>query len=76
MKAAFCVFEAREMPKLRADYPSLKHSQLLERLHKSWKKSSENPFNQLHVSHNLSPEKQAEVVKVDQSRKLDRLRID
>lgn len=75
MKAAFAAFEAREMPKLRAEYPSLKHSQLLERLHKSWKKSPENPFNQLHVAHNMTAEEQAEVLKVDQDRKLDCLRL-
>ena len=75
MKAAFCAFEAQEMPKLRAEFPSLKHSQLLERLHKAWKKSTENPFNQLHVAHNLSPVEQNEILKADQDRKLDRLRL-
>lgn len=75
MKAAFCAFEGREMPKLRAENPTLKHSQLLERLHKMWKKSPENPFNQLHVAHNLTQEEQSEIVKADQDRKLDRLRI-
>lgn len=76
MKAAFCGFEARELPKLRAENPSLKHTQLLERLHRMWKKSPENPFNQLHVAHNMTQEQQAEVVKADQNRNLDRLRID
>lgn len=75
MKAAFCAFEAREMPKLRAENPTLKHTQLLERLHKMWKKSPENPFNQLHVAHNMTAEQQAEVVRGDHERNLDRLRI-
>lgn len=76
MKAAFCAFEARELPKLRAENPTLKHSQLLERLHKLWKKSPENPFNQLHVAHNLTQEEQTNIIKADQERKLDRLRTD
>lgn len=75
MKAAFSAFEAREMPILRADNPTLKHTQLLERLHKLWKKSPENPFNQLHVAHNMSQEKQADAVKAEQDRNLNRLRI-
>lgn len=75
MKAAFCAFEAREMPILRAENPSLKHSQILERLHKMWKKSPENPFNQLHVNHNMTQDQQAEIVKADQDKHLDRLRI-
>lgn len=75
MKAAFSLFEANEMPKLREEYPTLKHSQLLERLHKLWKKSPDNPFNQLHVAHNMTPEEQVEVLKADQDRKLDRLRL-
>ena len=75
MKAAFAAFEAREMPKLRQENPSLKHSQLLERLHKLWKKSPENPFNQLHVAHNMTVGEQAQVIKADQDRNLDRLRI-
>lgn len=75
MKAAFFAFEAREMPMLRAENPSLKHSQLLERLHKMWKKSPENPFNQLHVNHNMTQEQQAEILKADQDQHLDRLRI-
>lgn len=75
MKAAFAAFEARELPLIRAENPSLKHSQLLERLHKLWKKSPDNPFNQLHVAHNMSAQEQAEVIKADQDQKLDRLRL-
>lgn len=75
MKAAFSLFEATEMPKLREEFPTFKHSQLLERLHKLWKKSPENPFNQLHVAHNMAPEEQMEVLKADQDRRLDRLRL-
>lgn len=75
MKAAFAAFEAREMPKIRQENPSLKHSQLLERLHKLWKKSPENPFNQLHVAHNMTAGEQAEILKTEQDRNLDRLRI-
>ena len=76
MKAAFCVFEAREIPILRAENPSLKHSQILELLYKMWKKSPENPFNQLHVAHNMTQEQQSDIVRANQDKNLDRLRID
>jgi hypothetical protein len=75
MKAAFAAFEARELPKLRAENPSLRHTQLLERLHKMWQKSPENPFNQLHVAHNLTKEEQDRIVRDDMDKNLERMRL-
>lgn len=43
------------MPKLRADFPSLKRSQLKERLWKVWQKSDENPLNQETAAYNAKP---------------------
>ncbi|KAA0157922.1 hypothetical protein FNF31_05650 [Cafeteria roenbergensis] len=54
-KAAYRAFEDREMPKLRADFPSLKRSQLKERLWKVWQKSDENPLNQETAAYNAKP---------------------
>lgn len=46
MKAAFRAYEEQMMPKLKAENPTLKRSQLLELLSKQWRKAPENPFNQ------------------------------
>lgn len=75
VKAAFSAFEAREMPKLREEFPSLRHTQLMERLYKLWLKSSENPFNQLHVSHNVSREEQSKAVQDNFDNQLERMRL-
>ncbi len=49
MKAAYVVFEEREMPRLKAENPNLRMSQLKQMLKKDWMKSPENPMNQ-HLS--------------------------
>lgn len=46
MKAAFRAYEEQMMPRLKAENPTLKRSQLLEILTKQWRKAPENPFNQ------------------------------
>jgi len=52
MKAAFRAYEERELPLLRREFPSLKRSQLKERLWKLWQKSDENPMNGESVAYN------------------------
>lgn len=49
MKAAYTVFEERELPRLKAENPNLRMSQLKQLLRKDWMKSPENPMNQPHV---------------------------
>jgi hypothetical protein len=44
MKAAFARYKEREMPVIKAEYPSLRMSQHLEILQRAWKKSPENPL--------------------------------
>ncbi|PHJ18970.1 coiled-coil domain containing 124 family protein [Cystoisospora suis] len=46
MKAAFKAYEDVWMPRLKAENPSLKRSQLMEMLNKQWRKAPENPMNQ------------------------------
>ena len=75
MKAAFALFEMQEMPKLRAEFPTLRHSQLLERLYKLWQKSPDNPFNQLHVTHNITPEERNRIVQENMDKNLERMRL-
>ena len=43
-KAAFARYKEREMPLLKAEYPSLRMSQHMEMLQRAWKKSDENPL--------------------------------
>jgi len=45
MKAAYAEFEERELPKLKAENPSLRLSQLKQILRKEWQKSPDNPMN-------------------------------
>jgi hypothetical protein len=44
MKAAFARYKEREVPILRADFPSLRLSQINEMLFRKWAKSPENPM--------------------------------
>ena len=46
MKAAFAEYEEAQMPIFRAEYPSLKRSQLMEKIFKQWQKAPENPMVQ------------------------------
>mmetsp|Transcript_1784 Transcript_1784/g.2535 ORF Transcript_1784/g.2535 Transcript_1784/m.2535 type:complete len:229 (+) Transcript_1784:132-818(+) len=52
LKAAFMEYEEKMMPTLRKDYPSLKRSQLKDKLWKQWQKSAENPLNSVESSGN------------------------
>jgi hypothetical protein len=44
MKAAFQRYKDRELPLIKAEYPSLRMSQWLEMLKRNWDKSPENPM--------------------------------
>lgn len=45
MKAAFKAFEAANLPRIKAENPSLRLSQWKQLLQREWAKSSENPMN-------------------------------
>lgn len=45
MKKAHQDFEASMMEKLKAEYPSLKRSQLKEMIWREWQRSPQNPLN-------------------------------
>lgn len=47
LKAAYAVFEERELPRLKSENPNLRLSQLKQLLKKEWMRSPENPMNQL-----------------------------
>jgi hypothetical protein len=44
VKSAYAAFEEREMPRLKAENPGLRLSQLKQQIQKLWKKSPENPM--------------------------------
>jgi len=52
MKAAFTEFEARELPRLKAENPHLRMSQLQHMLQKDWLKSQDNPLNKARLPYN------------------------
>ncbi|KAJ1605257.1 HMG domain-containing protein [Cryptosporidium canis] len=47
-KAAWLAYVDNNLPILKNEYPTLKRSQLLQMLQKSWKKAPENPVNEIH----------------------------
>ena len=46
VKSAYKEFEEKRYPDVKADNPTLKHSQIKQILQKEWKKSPQNPLNQ------------------------------
>lgn len=56
MKAAYAEFEERVMPRLKAENPTLRLSQLKQLLRQDWLKSPENPMNQMHQPFNTKAE--------------------
>ncbi|KEP63888.1 UNVERIFIED_CONTAM: Coiled-coil domain containing 124 family protein [Hammondia hammondi] len=55
VKAAYKAYEELWLPRLKAENPSLKRSQLIEMLSKQWRKAPENPMNQAALAAASSP---------------------
>ncbi|CAL1372901.1 unnamed protein product [Linum trigynum] len=47
LKASFKAFEEAELPKLKEEKPGLTHNQYKDMIWKMWKKSPDNPLNQI-----------------------------
>ncbi|XP_062177865.1 uncharacterized protein LOC133882678 [Alnus glutinosa] len=47
LKASFKAFEEAELPKLKEEKPGLTHTQYKDMIWKLWKKSQDNPLNQI-----------------------------
>lgn len=62
-KAAFEAYKERELPKIKEDHPGLRLQQYNDALFKSFQKSSENPFNQLHVRYDATKEEKLALLK-------------
>lgn len=52
VKAAYSAFEEQHLPRLKAENPNLRLSQLKQMLKKDWMKSPENPLNLQHLAYN------------------------
>lgn len=52
MRASYAAFEEREIPRLKAENPNLRLSQVKQLVRKEWMKSPENPMNQSHATFN------------------------
>lgn len=52
MKAAWNEYLELNLPRVKAENPSLKRSQHIEMLQHEWKKSPMNPFNQKTANYN------------------------
>lgn len=75
MEAAYKRFEELEMPLLKLQNPSLRHSQLKERLYRLWRKSPENPMNQTHISHRATREQETAFLLAQNAAKLEQFRL-
>ena len=47
MKAAYKAYEEKMIPEMKIQFPGLKRQQYLDKIFTSWKKSPENPMNQI-----------------------------
>ncbi|KAJ3413051.1 hypothetical protein HDV05_008572 [Chytridiales sp. JEL 0842] len=76
MKSAWAAFEERELPILKAENPHLRLSQLKQQLQKKWKKSPDNPMNQvMNISYNATQEEINEVVQQTREGALEKMRV-
>jgi hypothetical protein len=75
MEAAYKRFEEIQLPILKREHPGLRHSQLKERLFRLWKKSPDNPMNQLHVSHRTTREEELALIQSQNVNQLEQFRI-
>ncbi|KAJ2901960.1 DUF1014 domain-containing protein [Zalerion maritima] len=63
--AAFAKFEARRLEEVKADKSmvGLRLDQRKHRIRKEFDKSDDNPFNQVHATHNATTDEMAEIAK-------------
>lgn len=75
VKAAYALYEEREMPLLKLENPGLRLAQLKEKLYKQWLKAPENPFNQAHIRYNATKSQESLASASDIQTSLDRLKM-
>ncbi|KAJ1512157.1 hypothetical protein HMI54_000248 [Coelomomyces lativittatus] len=67
-------FRERELPSMRKENPTLKLTQLNDRLWKIWQKHPENPFNQVALAYNATLEIEKEAIQMKKEQKLNSMR--
>ncbi|KAJ7611683.1 DUF1014-domain-containing protein [Roridomyces roridus] len=73
-KAAYEAYQERELPNIRKEHPGLRLQQYKELMFKQFKKSPENPFNQVVVEYDATKEDKVEALKHKQAQVAERLR--
>lgn len=73
-KAALRNYEERRLPEIRKEQPGLRLNQYQQRLFEEFKKSDENPFNQVKVAFNASREDILDTMEDVRRGKEDRLK--
>ncbi|KNE63851.1 hypothetical protein AMAG_08915 [Allomyces macrogynus ATCC 38327] len=73
-KAAWLAYKERETPKIKAENPGLRLSQIEQMLWKQWQKSPENPFNQATVAYNATAEDERQAISERKEAALERMR--
>ncbi|KAI9010668.1 hypothetical protein DFJ74DRAFT_685230 [Hyaloraphidium curvatum] len=76
VKSAYAAFEEDELPKLKAENPTLRQSQLKQLLAKKWKKSPRNPMNQATIAHNATAEEEREALGSLKSQVLESMKVE
>lgn len=66
-KAALAAYEERELPRIKAENPGLRLTQLKELVYKAFQKAPENPFNQANVLAYNATQDEAQAMKGNKS---------
>lgn len=74
VKSAYAAFEETQMPLLKAENPQLRLTQLKQALQKKWKKSPENPMNQVSIAFNATRDEEREMVAMARDSSLEQFR--
>ncbi|GAO48605.1 DUF1014-domain-containing protein [Saitoella complicata NRRL Y-17804] len=72
-KAAFAAYEERRLPELKEEHKGLRLQQMKDMIYKEFQKSPENPFNQVHATHNMTKEELKEMQANEQAKTEARL---
>jgi len=77
MKAAYLAYEEKMMPILKEENPTLRLSQLRERIFKLWGKAPENPMNQqTALAYDATRDEKLEFARQQQEMRLESMRMD
>ncbi|KAG1097653.1 hypothetical protein G6F42_018142 [Rhizopus arrhizus] len=71
MKAALAAYEERELPRIKAENPGLRLTQLKELVYKAFQKAPENPFNQANVLAYNATQDEAQAMKANKNKSIE-----